>query len=64
LRAPFPLPRRNLVTFSNDFLESAGSRHQRQCQLAGVEYNELSIRNAVAERPGDSVADRSTSSIL
>jgi hypothetical protein len=58
------LPRRNLVTFSNDFLESAGNRHPRQRLLAGVEYNEFSIRNALAEHPGDSAGDRSTSSIL
>jgi len=63
-RAPFPLPRHNLATFSNDFLESAGSRRQRHRPLAGVEYDELSIRNTVAERPGDNAADRSTSSIL
>jgi hypothetical protein len=60
------LLRRNLATFSNDFLESAGSRRRRQRHrpLAGVEYDELSIRNAVAEPSGDSAADRSTSSIL
>jgi hypothetical protein len=61
---PFRLLRRNLATFSNDFLESVGSRRQRQPLLGGVEYDELSIRNAVAECLGDSAADRSTSSIL
>jgi hypothetical protein len=64
-RAPFPLPRRNLATFSNDFLESADSRRRpRRRLLAGVEYDELSIRNAVAKRHRDTAADRSTSSIL
>jgi hypothetical protein len=61
---PFPLPRRNPATFSNDSLESAGRQRQRHRPLAGVEYDELSIRNAVAERPGDSAADRSIFSIL
>jgi len=58
------LLRRSLATFSNDFLESTGNRRQHHRLLAGVEYDELSIRTAVAERPGDNAADRSTTSIL
>jgi hypothetical protein len=58
------LPRRNLAISSNEFLEFAGSRRQRHRPLAGAEYDEPSIRNAVAERLGDNAADRSTSSIL
>jgi hypothetical protein len=63
---PFPLLRSNLATFSNDFLESAGSRRPRQRRrpFAGVEHDELSIRNAIAEYSGDCASDRSTSSIL
>jgi hypothetical protein len=64
-RAPFRLPRRNLATFSNDFLESAARRRRPRRRLfAGVEYDELSIRNDVAKRHHDTAADRSTSSIL
>jgi hypothetical protein len=58
------LLRRNRATFSNDFLESAGNRRPRQHLFAGVEHDELSIRNAVAEYFSDFAADRSTSSIL